>query len=463
MNPKIFREYDIRGIVDKDFTDEDVYKLGKAFASFVLEEGGPEIVLGRDGRLSSPALSSIFRDGLLSCGAKVTDIGVVPTPLLYFAAHHLKSHGAVMITGSHNPPDYNGFKIMVLGRPFFGKSLQGLYEKILSKSFKEEKGEYYVADWSDAYLDFLVKDFHKNYGESSLRIAWDPGNGAAGNIVERLLLSLPGTHFLINKEIDGHFPSHHPDPTEPQNMRQLSEVVQREECDFGIGFDGDGDRIGVIDPKGRLVLGDQLLSLFAEEVLASHPGAHVLADVKSSQHLFKAISQLGGTPHLCKTGHSNIKIMMKELNAPLAGEMSGHIMFADRAFGFDDAIYAALRLVGILSKYPSSLEEWLNAQPKSFKTRELQIFSEQKFEDIEALKLLFQKEGKPFCDVDGVRFEDERGWWLARASNTQEFITIRIESTSKEHFNSLIEKVENSLGEIGIQIKLKPLIENANF
>lgn len=457
MNPKIFREYDIRGIVGKDFTEDDVCRLGKAFASFINQEGGSEIVLGRDGRLSSPSLSSSLKEGLLSCGAKVTDIGVVPTPLLYFTAHHLKSHGAIMITGSHNPPDYNGFKMMVSGKPFFGEKLQELYKQVCSENFEEKQGVVRFVDWSKPYLNFLIKDFRENYGESKLKIAWDPGNGAAGQILEQLLPSLPGTHYLINQEIDGHFPSHHPDPTELQNMQQLFELVQKESCDLGIGFDGDGDRIGVIDPKGRLLLGDQLLNLFAEEVLGNLPKSHILADVKSSQSLFKNITQLGGRPHLCKTGHSNIKVLMKELNAPLAGEMSGHIMFADRAFGFDDAIYAALRLVGILSKYPISLEAWLDNQPKSFKTPELKIPSEKKFEDVKALKSIFQKEKKAFSDVDGIRCDEEKGWWLMRASNTQEYIIIRIEANSINYFNSIVEEIENYLEKIGIYVKLNSL------
>ncbi len=454
MKQKNFREYDIRGIVGEDFTLSDVKQLGKAFAALVMETVGPKIVFGRDGRLSSPSLSLAFQEALVSSGATAIDLGLVSTPLLYFATHHLKSHAAVMITGSHNPPAYNGFKMIVGGKPFCGQDLQELYKIVQAGSFQEKEGGVLeTADWSAPYLDFLLKDFEKNYQSSSLKIAWDPANGASGHIVSRLIQSLPGTHYLINEEIDGTFPSHHPDPTEPKNMKKLYEVVQKEGCDFGIGFDGDGDRIGVIDPKGRLVWGDQLMSIFAEEVLKTHPGSYILADVKSSPHLFQSIAGWGGKPLLCKTGHSQIKIKMKELNAPLAGEMSGHIMFADRAFGFDDALYAAIRLIGIFSKAPFSFEEWLDNQPQSFKTKEIHIPSDKKFQHVEALKSLLRGE-KEFSEVDGIRFEEKDGWWLIRASNTQEIIVVRIEAYTKDHFHILIKQVENYLEKVGLKVDI---------
>ncbi|MBS0272456.1 MAG: phosphomannomutase/phosphoglucomutase [Proteobacteria bacterium] len=458
MKRRIFREYDIRGIVGEDFTLSDVRQLGKAIATHTLETVGPKIVFGRDGRLSSPSLSAAFQEGLISCGATAIDLGLVPTPLLYYAAHHLKSDAAVMITGSHNPPSYNGFKMMVGGKPFCGQDLQHLYEIIASESFKERDGGILEnVDWSTSYLEFLLDDFKKNYTSSSLKIAWDAANGAAGNIISRLVKVLPGTHYLINEQIDGNFPSHHPDPTEPKNMKQLYELVQKEKCDFGIGFDGDGDRIGVIDPKGRLVWGDQLLNIFAEEVLKTHPNSYILADVKSSPHLFKSIAQWGGKPLLCKTGHSQIKIKMKELSSPLAGEMSGHIMFADRAFGFDDALYAAIRLIGIFSNASFSFESWLDQQPQSFKTKEIHVPSDHKFEHVEELKTLLRKE-KEFSDIDGIRFEEEKGWWLIRASNTQEIIVVRIEAYTQAHFNTLITQVENYFDKIGLNINIKMAI-----
>lgn len=458
MERKIFREYDIRGIVEEDFTISDIVQLGQAFASHVIEKVGPQIVLGRDGRLSSPALSDAFQEGLIACGASITDLGVVPTPLLYFAAHHLKSHGAVMITGSHNPPEYNGFKMMLGGSPFCGENLQHLYDTFASKSFKEkQRGSSKVVDWSQNYIHFLLNDFQENYVSSSLKVAWDCGNGAAGNIISRLLQVLPGTHCLINEEIDGHFPAHHPDPTDPKNMEQLLDVVQKNDCDFGIGFDGDGDRICVIDPEGRLVWGDQLLGVFAEEVLATHPGAPILADIKSSQHLLKSIERLGGKPLLCKTGHSQLKIKMKELNSPLAGEMSGHIMFADRAFGFDDAIYAAIRLIGIFSRKPYPFVEWLNHQPQSFKTKEIHIPSDHKFQHVTMLKDILKKEGKVFSEIDGIRFEESQGWWLMRASNTQEIIVVRVEANVKTYFNDLLSQVENYLSQVGVHVNLLQL------
>lgn len=459
MKQKIFREYDIRGIVGEDFTPDDARQLGKIFGSYVYETFGPRIVVGRDGRLSSPLLGAIFTEGLVACGVSVIDIGLVPTPLLYFVAHHLQCDGAVMITGSHNPSEYNGFKIMVGGKPFCGEDLQHLYRLFSAGTYCErEGGTVETSDWSEQYLHFLQNDFQKNYGSSSLRIAWDCGNGATGDIVSRLLQSLPGTHVLINASIDGNFPSHHPDPTDSKNMQQLLACVQKEGCDFGVGFDGDGDRIGVIAPNGTLLLGDQLMSAFSEEVLHHHPGSFILADIKSSHHLFRSIAKSGGKPVMCRTGHSHIKLKMKELGAPLAGEMSGHIMFADRAFGFDDAIYAALRFIGIFStKSPVlssslSFQQWLKAQPHSFKTQEIQIPSEDKFQCVERLKMILQKEGETFQDIDGIRKEDEKGWWLMRASNTQEIIVVRIEADTLPYFKVLQEQVKEYLHKIGLEI-----------
>lgn len=458
MDARNFREYDIRGVVGKDFTLSDVCQLGKAFASLVTKEVGPQIVFGRDGRLSSPEVSAAFQEGLVACGARAIDLGVVPTPLLYFAAHHLESDGAVMITGSHNPPEYNGFKMMVGGRPFCGPDLQRLHKKLLADNFTvSASGTSEHVDFSEKYLDFLIKDFLENYGSSSLKIAWDPANGAAGDIIKRLLQRLPGTHFLINEDVDGRFPAHHPDPTEPKNMKQLLELVQKEQCHFGIGFDGDGDRIGVVDPQGRMVWGDQLMIIFAEEVLANHPGSPILADVKSTQHLFHQIERLGGIPLMCKTGHSQIKLKMKEVNSFLAGEMSGHIMFADRAFGFDDAIYASIRLMGGFSKMSVSFEEWLNDQPQSFKTKEIHIPSDDKFRHIEKLKSFLEEEGKTFSNIDGIRFAEESGWWLMRASNTQEIIVVRVEAESRSHFDSLLAQVEYYFSKLGFQINLRTL------
>ena len=362
-----------------------------------------------------------------------------------------------MITGSHNPPPYNGFKIMVGGKPFCGEDIQSLFELFSSGTFPEKEGATVKRiDFSDQYVDFLIQDFKEHYGNSSLKIAWDTGNGAAGDVVAKLLRQLPGEHYLINEEIDGNFPAHHPDPTEPKNMIQLCELVQKEGCDFGIGFDGDGDRIGVIDPQGRLLWGDQLLGIFAEEGSVTYPGSPVLvADIKSSPQLLKSIAHKGGKPLLCKTGHSHIKRKMKELASPLGGEMSGHIMFADRYFGFDDALYAAIRLVGIFSLSDFTFEAWLNQQPETVKTKEIHVPSEEKFQDIERLKAILQNENKEFCDIDGIRLEEDFGWWLIRASNTQEIIVLRVEADTQEQFDVLAAQVEQYLQMIGLTVTIQ--------
>jgi len=457
MKRSVFREYDIRGVVGEDFSISDITQLGKAFASLLEGSQNNQVMVGRDGRISSPLLSDAFINGLVSSGVTVLDCGLIHTPLLYFSAYHAKSDGAVMITGSHNPPVHNGFKMMLRGQPFCGLDLQYLYEKFISKVFRDGKGSIKAVDYSEVYLHFLFQDFQDNYGSSSLKVAWDTGNGATGPILKRLLHKLPGIHYHINQEVDGLFPSHPPDPTDPKNMNQLVNIVQEKQCDFGIGFDGDGDRIGVVDPEGRLVWADQLLPLFAEEVLATHPGASILADVKSSHHLFNTISNLGGNPVLCPSGHSQLKIKMKELRSPLAGEMSGHIMFADRALGYDDAIYAALRLLGIFSKKYLSFKEWLDLQPQSFKSKAILIPSKNKFLQIEKLKHLLFSENKPFVAIDGVRFETEVGWWLARASNTDEHLVVRVEANSYENFKKLLTEVENYLEQVGVQVSLETL------
>jgi len=451
MKKKAFRAYDIRGVVGEDFSIADIIQLGKAFASLLRGHKHQKVIIGRDGRFSSPNLSEAFIEGLMSSGVTVLDCGLVPTPLLYFSAHHAKADGAVMVTGSHNPPEHNGFKMMLKEKPLCGAELQKLHSLLKNKKFRIEKGSRKKVNYTNEYLDFLLRDFQQNYGTSALKVAWDTGDGAAGPILKKLLHKLPGTHYHINESVDGFFPAHPPDPTEPDNVKQLAYIVKEKKCDFGIAFDGDGDRLSVVDPEGQLIWADQLLPIFAEEVLATHPGAFILADVKSSYLLKNIISNLGGNFVLCPCGHSQIKIKMKEIHSPLACEMSGHIMFADRALGFDDAIYAALRLFGIFSNKSLTFKEWLDLQPKSFKSKAILIPSKHKFQKIKKLKDYLKSEDKHFADIDGIRVETKEGWWLIRASNTEEHLVVRIEASTYKGFMSLLEKIKYYLEKTGIK------------
>jgi phosphomannomutase len=345
----LLREYDIRGVVGDTLSAADAHAIGLSFGTFVRRSGGARVAVGYDGRLSSPMLEAALVDGLKASGCHALRIGLGPTPMLYFAAHHLKADGAVQITGSHNPPDYNGFKFMADGRPFYGEAIQELGQRAAAGDFVSGDGSAETAEVFDAYVDRLVADyrgFGRGFGRGGeQRVAWDAGNGAAGAVVEALVKRLPGEHFTLFTEIDGHFPNHHPDPTEEKNLVDLKALVAAKRCDFGVAFDGDGDRIGAIDSEGRVIWGDQLLQIYAEMVLKDVPGATIIADVKASEALFDRVRALGGVPLIWKTGHSLIKAKMKETGSPLAGEMSGHIFFADRYYGFDDALYAAVRLM----------------------------------------------------------------------------------------------------------------------
>jgi phosphomannomutase len=460
MNPTIFREYDIRGIVDQDFSPQDATKIGQAFASVVIENAGPRIVVGYDGRLTSPDIHEELIKGLTTAGAEVTCIGLCPTPQLYFASHVLNADGAVMVTGSHNQQAYNGFKFAIQSAPFFGASLQDLRRQIEDDDFKTGHGSIQHHDLEQDYIDHLLQDFQTNYRAKNLSIAWDPGNGACGSALKRLIAKLPGQHHVINETIDGRFPNHDPDPTVPQNLRQLIDIVQEQKCDLGIGFDGDGDRIGVVDARGRFVYCDQLLGLFAEEVLSNLPGSTIIADVKSSQNLFDRIYRLGGTPLMWRTGRTLIRKKMKEVSSPLAGELSGHIMFSDRHYGYDDALYAALRLIGILMQKDETLADWLDKWPGVYATSEIQIpcAHVNKFNITQQVKEILQKQGFDLIDIDGVRVKQTDGWWLLRASNTQEILTARAESHSEQGLKRLLDSMGQCLAQCGLMMNMNELI-----
>jgi phosphomannomutase len=386
-------------------------------------------------------------------GCRVTDVGLGPTPYVYFCGVAQKADGVIMITGSHCEPNVNGFKLVQGGKPFFGQQIQDLYKTTLIDLPMGALGLVESKDLTDTYIEFLKQDFLSHYpSHSGLKIAWDPGNGAAGNVLSRLLKQLPGTHVVINADIDGTFPNHHPDPTVPENLDQVLAVVKDQSCDFAIAFDGDADRIGVITSNGDILWGEHLLELYAEEVLKTHPGASIVADVKTSTHFFKHVEALGGKPVMWRTGHSLIKTKMRELKSPLGGEMSGHIFFADRYYGFDDALYAALRLVGIVLQEEINLTHWFERRSKVYCTPEIRLPCVQKFDVIAALKKVMQDEGVPYNDLDGIRCDLAHGWWVLRASNTQEIIAARAEADAPVQLDILLTQMQELLSKAGFDV-----------
>jgi len=427
FNPTILREYDIRGVVDDTLGEADATAIGRAFARLLSERGGRRVAVGYDGRLSSPALAAALIDGLTKSGAAVVGVGLGPTPMLYFAAFTLDVDAGIMITGSHNPADYNGFKMMIDKKPFYGPDIQRLGEVAAAGDFIAGAGTVEERSVSAAYIERLARDYD---GERPLKIAWDAGNGATGDALVGLTARLPGEHILLNQTIDGTFPAHHPDPTEPKNLVQLQAVVAEQRCDLGIAFDGDGDRIGVVDGKGRILWGDQLMVLLAGDIVRTRPGATIIADVKASQVLFDEIERMGGKPLMWRTGHSLIKTKMAETGAPLAGEMSGHIFFADRYYGFDDALYAAVRLLGVIGRGTADLATLRDRLPAVVNTPELRFpcSETRKFAVIDEVKRRLRQAAAEMSDIDGVRVRTPDGWWLLRASNTQDVLVARAEA-----------------------------------
>ena len=456
----VLREYDIRGIVGTTLFAADAHAIGRVFAQILAEAGGKRVAVGYDGRLTSPELESALVEGLAEGGADVVRIGRGPTPMLYYAAATLVGvggvDGGIMVTGSHNPPDHNGFKIVLGGKPFFGEAIQELGQMALALGPPgAARGRVEAHSVFDDYVERLARDYEgASGGTRGLSVAWDCGNGATGEVVAALVPRLPGRHILINETIDGTFPAHHPDPTVPENLVQLQQAVAAERCDLGIGFDGDGDRIGVVDARGRIVWGDQLLIVLARDVLTRHPGAPILADVKASQVLFDEIARAGGTPVMTQTGHSLVKARMAETGAPLAGEMSGHIFFADRYYGFDDAVYVAVRLLDILARAGESLAEMLDKLPPVFNTPELRLPCDDsgKFAVIAEIRERLRRRGADMIDIDGVRVRNSDGWWLLRASNTQAVIVARAESTSEAGLERLKQQLAVELAPSGLAL-----------
>ncbi len=452
LHPTILREYDIRGIVGETLFAIDAFHLGKAFGTRVRRAGGQVVCVGWDGRLSSPDLSAAVIEGLVATGCTVRRIGCGPTPMLYFAAKVREADGGIMITGSHNPPTHNGFKLVLGNRPFFGPDIKDLGRLAASGDF--ERGQGAVVD--DAIADEYTTRLADSYdGKRPLTVVWDAGNGAAGDIVQALTRRLPGRHVVLFGNIDGHFPNHHPDPTEPHNLKDLQDSVLLEHADFGVAFDGDGDRLGVVDGEGRILWGDQILVLLAEDVLKSLPGATIIADVKASKVFFDEVTRLGGHPVMGRTGHSLIKTLMAEIGAPLAGEMSGHIFFADRWYGFDDALYAAIRLMGVVARWPTeSLARRRDRLPHMVNTPEMRFDcpEERKFAVVAEVKARLDQTGERVNAIDGVRVDTADGWWLLRASNTQAVLVARCEAASVEGLKRLRAILERQLTASGVAL-----------
>jgi phosphomannomutase len=451
FNPTILREYDIRGIVGDTLDEADAHAIGRTFGSIVAETGGRRVAVGRDGRLSSPALEAALVSGFAESGVDVVRIGVGPTPMLYFAVFTLGVDGGVMITGSHNPANYNGFKMMLGKKSFFGPDIQALGKRAAVGDFRSGAGRVSEEHVLDTYVERLLKDYDGKAGSGRpLKVGWDAGNGSTGEALVKLAAKLPGEHLLLNETIDGTFPAHHPDPTEPKNLQQLQALVRDRGLDLGIAFDGDGDRIGVVDGKGRILWGDQLIVLLASDVVRARPGAMIIADVKASQVLFDEIGRIGGTPLMWRTGHSLIKSKMAETGAPLAGEMSGHIFFGDRYYGYDDALYAAVRLLGTLTRDGISIAELRDRLPAVVNTPELRFpcSEARKFAVVEEVKERLRKAGAEMSDIDGVRVRTKDGWWLLRASNTQDVLVARAEAREEAGLGRLkallVEELEKS-------------------
>ncbi len=449
FDPSILREYDVRGIVGETLTADDARALGKSFGTRLTESGGASVAVGYDGRTTSPELAEALVAGLMSCGLAVRQVGMGPTPMLSFAIKHLPTDGGVMVTGSHNPPEYNGFKMTLQGKPFFGVDIQGLAELVDSTAFATGAGSVDEIDIRDAYVARLAEEFQSTRMAS---IAWDPGNGAAGDVLNRLCTAMPGHHYVINGIVDGTFPGHHPDPTVAENLAELQSHVKENDCELGIAFDGDGDRIGAVDGQGRILWADQLMMLFAEDVLYRDPGASIIADVKSSQALFDEIGRLGGDPVMWNTGHSLIKSKMAELSAPLAGEMSGHIFFADRYYGFDDALYAAVRLLSLLERRQTSLAALYDQMPVMCNTPEVRFpcSEDRKFAVIDEVAGRLASANADVTTIDGVRVNTPDGWWLLRASNTQDVLVARCESDDEDGLARLKQDLCDQLGESGL-------------
>ncbi|MFO0668296.1 MAG: phosphomannomutase/phosphoglucomutase [Polyangiaceae bacterium] len=454
----VFREYDIRGVADRDLSDPFVTALGHGLGTTLAKADGTKtrIAVGRDCRLSSPRLFAALTAGLMKAGIDIVDIGVVPTPMLYFAVHHLGTDGGVMITGSHNPPEDNGFKVMRGKASFFGADIQTLRERIEREDFASPRqGSIETTDLLPAYVAMMKERI--SFAHTDMKFVVDAGNGAGGPTALAVMKGLGLAPDALYCEMDGRFPNHHPDPTVEKNVAALIERVRSTGARVGIAYDGDADRLGAVDANGDIVWGDKLMIIFSRALLAERPGSAIIGEVKCSQTLYDDVAKHGGKPIMWKTGHSLIKTKMKESGALLAGEMSGHLFFADRYFGYDDAVYASMRLLEILSRDGRSLGEMLADVPKTFTTPELRVDCPDaiKFDVVRAVTEHYKKAGREVIDIDGARVlfgtPEKPAWGLVRASNTGPVLVLRFEATSIEERDRLRAEVEAVVSEARVK------------
>lgn len=446
MNPGIFREYDIRGIAGKDLKENDALLIGKGVGTFLQQHGRSRLTVGRDCRLTSDLYTKKVIEGLLSTGCDVTDIGVCPTPILYFSITHFDQQGGVMVTASHNPPEYNGFKLCIGTDSIFGKDIQKIFKIISNASFSQGNGSLFAADAIAPYKAFVEKNISI---PRTLKVGLDAGNGTAGVVAVPVIKNLNCQVHDLYCDMDGTFPNHEADPTVASNLSDLIKLVREKSLDVGIAYDGDGDRIGVVDEKGNIVYGDKLVIIFAREILSRKPGATIISDVKCSKTLFDDIEKHGGRAMMWKTGHSLIKQKMRLEKAELAGELSGHMFFSDRFLGFDDAIYASCRLIEILSKTGKRISDLLSDVPQTYSTPEIRVScpDEKKFVVVEKVTDFF-RQSHNIIDIDGVRVLFEDGWGLIRASNTQPALVLRFEAMSEKRLEEIRELIESALERI---------------
>jgi phosphomannomutase len=460
INKAIFRSYDIRGN-SSDINPIIAYKIGFCFTKITITEQGNKkqdnkICIARDGRLSSPDLYQALVCGIIDAGGSVISIGIAPSPMLYFADKLLQPQASIMITASHNPKDDNGFKMLFQGKSFFDQQIQQLLAKILITDWTNIPIEFLTnkveeIDLTQQYIDRILQEITIN---SELLVAWDPANGAAGKIIELLTTKLANKNIVINSQIDGNFPNHHPDPTVPENLDQLMQIVLTDNCDLGLAFDGDADRIVIISKQGRIILGDQILCILAKDVIDNNPNATIIMDIKTSGAIFEQINSYGGAAILWKTGHSHIKNKILASKALLAGETSGHIFFADKYYGYDDGIYAALRFLDLLSRSEKSLDQLIDQLPKYYNSPEIKISvtDDIKFKIIEQIKTDLIAENIAFNDIDGIRFTKGKSWWLIRASNTESKIIVKYESDSLEGLSNIQVELTALLTKYGLKI-----------
>ncbi len=454
FDKEVLREYDIRGIVGKNINENTAYTIGRTFGYTVKSKlQSNNIVTGYDGRLTSPVLHRALCEGLKDSGAKVINVGMGPTPMIYFADYFLNTNAAVMVTGSHNPSEYNGFKMVFNKHSFFANDIQSLQKLIDNNKLELFEGHIIKKNIIQNYIDRNLSSINLT---KELKIAWDIGNGAMGTVIKKMTKKLSNSkNIIINEEVDGNFPNHHPDPTIPKNMEQLIEVVKKNNCDLGLAFDGDGDRLGVVDNLGKIIWADQYMLLLCTEIANLYDNPKIIMDVKSSKVFFDEAKKINCDPIMSRTGHSPIKEKMKELDSPLSGEMSGHVCYGDDFYGYDDAMYVGLRLLRILANQDKSLSELINIYPKTFSTPETRfdVDESRKFTIIDEVKERLKNIDQKIIDIDGIRVESQDGWFLMRASNTQNQLTCRAESVSEKGLHKLVNIIEEQLSLSGVNYK----------